>query len=390
VAGSVFDVEVSREGTGALALDREGHGLPPDAVPLWVADMAFPAPPAVREALAERVRHGIFGYSIPTDAYWRAVGGWFQRRHGWAPDPALAVLTRGLVHAIYLALSALTQPGAGVIIQPPVYPPFFEAVRATGRRLLENPLVEGPGGYEIDFDQFEALAAGAEAFILCSPHNPVGRVWSRAELERLAAICLRHGVLIISDEVHADFVHPGARHLVTAALDPAVAAVTVTCTAPSKTFNLAGLQLANVFAPDAAARARLIAAYAAQGLSQHPAAGLVACEAAYGGACDAWVDDLVAYLGANLALIGERAAGGGLPGVVFRPPQGTYLAWLDFRGLGLDTAGLRRLVVERARLWLSPGESFGASGAGFQRLNAAVSRAVLARALDQLAGALAP
>ncbi|MDR1634974.1 MAG: pyridoxal phosphate-dependent aminotransferase [Bifidobacteriaceae bacterium] len=383
---SVFDEVINRSGTGALMLARERYGVPADALPLWVADMAFRTPPTVTEALAERVRHGIFGYSLPTPAYYDALAGWFERRHAWELDPRTAVLTRGVVHGLYLTLEALTAPGAGVIIQPPVYPPFFEVVRDTGRRVLANPLVEDAGRYVIDFDHFEALARDASAFILCSPHNPVGRVWTRSELSRLAEICLRHDVWIISDEVHQDFVYPGGRHVVTATLDPAVAARTVTCTAPSKTFNLAGLQLANLLVSDPAARARLTATYGAQGLSQQPVVGLLACQAAYGGGADAWVDELVAYLAGNLALIEAGVAD--LPGLRFTRPEGTYLAWLDLRGLDLEPAPLRRLVLEGARLWLSDGPTFGAEGAGFQRLNAAVPRSVIESALERLAAAV--
>ncbi|MDR1151536.1 MAG: PatB family C-S lyase [Bifidobacteriaceae bacterium] len=385
--GSRFDEVIDREGTGALALDRARFGLPLDVTPLWIADMGFAAPNAVTTALAGRVQHGILGYSVPTPGYFEALGGWFARRHGWHVDPRQSVQTRGVVHALYLALDALTDPGAGVIIQPPVYPPFFQAIRDTGRRLLANPLVEADGRYEIDFDQFEAQAREAAAFILCSPHNPVGRVWTRAELSRLADVCLRHRVLIISDEVHADFVYPGSRHVVTAVLGADVDALTVTCTAPSKTFNVAGLQLANVFASDAGTRARLEAAYARNGLSQHPALGLVACEAAYGGGADEWVDELVAYLNGTMAAIAGFTQAH-LPGIRFIRPEGTYVAWLDMRGLGLDQAGLKRLVVTGARLWLSDGAAFGAEGAGFQRLNAAAPRAVVMSALERLAAAL--
>ncbi|MDR2453158.1 MAG: PatB family C-S lyase [Bifidobacteriaceae bacterium] len=384
---SEFDRLIDRAGTGALAWDRRRHGVPADALPLWVADMAFAAPPAVRQALAERAAHGIIGYSVPTDSYYEALAGWFERRHGWQVEARAAVLTRGVVHGLHLALEALTKPGDGVIVQPPVYAPFFEAVHGRGRRLLANPLVEGPDGYQIDFDGFAAAARQATAVILCSPHNPVGRVWRRAELEQLAEICLRHGLWIISDEVHADFAYPGRRHTVTASLGAEVDAITVTCTAPSKTFNLAGLQLANLFAADLGARARLKAAYAAQGLGPHPGLALAACQAAYCGRADAWVDDLVAYLEGNMACL-AAGIGANLPQLGFRQPEGTYVAWIDFRALGLEPAELRRLVLERARLWLSDGESFGPGGAGFQRLNAAAPRAVLTEALRRLAEAL--
>jgi cystathionine beta-lyase len=361
--------------------------MPPDVTALWLADMGFKAPAHVRQLLAQRAEHGIFGYSVPTEGYYDSVGSWFARRHNWEIDPRQAVITRGVVHAIYLALDVLTEPGDAVIIQPPVYHPFFEAVQRTGRQVAANPLVESGAGWEIDFDNFEVKARQARAFVLCSPHNPVGRVWTCAELERMAEICLRHGVSIISDEIHQDFVYPGAQHTVTASLSPEVDAATVTCTAPSKTFNLAGLQLANVFAADPVVRRRLTTAYTRQGLSQHPALGLAACEAAYGHLSDPWVDGLIAYLDGTLDLIGEFVDRR-LPGVSFTRPEGTYFAWLDLRGLDAPPAEVDRAIVHQAKLWLSEGSSFGAEGAGFKRLNAAAPRAVISDALERLAGAL--
>jgi cystathionine beta-lyase len=381
--------------------------MAPDVTPLWLADMAFRTPLPIRQALEERIEHGIIGYSVPTEDYYDSLGGWFERRHGWVVDPRGAVQTRGVVHALHLALESLTSPGAGVIIQPPVYQPFFEAVQLTGRRLLACPLLEADGAWEIDFDQFEAAARRAEAFILCSPHNPIGRVWRRDELERLAEICLRHGVMIISDEIHMDFVYPGAAHTVTASLAPEVADITLTCTAPSKTFNLAGLQLANIFAANSTWRQRLIKQYALQGLSQHPALSLVACQAAYSGANDAWVDQLVAYLDGNLNLISQMVSNQ-MPGVSLVRHGGTYFAWLDFRQLLANKTGqttleaqprpdgpvpawrtkLDQQVLGEAKLWLSDGASYGAEGAGFKRLNAAAPRPVIADAMRRLAAAV--
>jgi cystathionine beta-lyase len=249
-------------------------------------------------------------------------------------------------------------------------------------------LVDTPAGWQIDLADFEDKAAQASAFILCSPHNPVGRVWTRTELEELAAICLRHGVRIISDEIHADFVYPTSRHTVLATLDSDVDAATVTCTAPSKTFNVAGLQVANIFAADDDTRLRMAAIYRRQGLHQHPALGLAACEAAYGGSSDAWVDELVAYLDRTMALIASPTAHQ-LGAVRVTRPEGTYLAWMDFRALGLDAAGLRHMVVDDARLWLSDGADFGTEGRGFLRLNAAFPRATIDDALKRLARAVA-
>lgn len=387
---SPFDEVVSREGLGLLGQARARFGKPADVTPLWLADMGFRTPENVRRVLGERVASGIIGYSVPTSGYYEALGGWFERRHGWVVDPRKSVLTRGVVHAVHLALDALTEPGDGVVIQPPVYQPFFDAVRATGRRLLTSELVapdQTDRGWQIDFDDFEAKARQARAFILCSPHNPVGRVWTRPELERLADICLRHGVTIISDEIHQDFVYPGACHTVTASLGAEIDAITVTCTAPSKTFNLAGLQLANVFVSEPAMRRRLADAYARQGLSQHPALSLAACEAAYGGEADQWVDALVAYLDATLAAVADFVSER-LPGVRFWRPEGTYFAWLDFRGLGLAPDALERAITGGAGLWLSDGATFGPGGDGFRRLVAAEPRAVILQALERLAQAL--
>jgi cystathionine beta-lyase len=287
-----------------------------------------------------------------------------------------------------LALETLSKPGDGVLIQPPVYTPFFEVIEATGRQLLTSQLLETDSGWEIDFDDFEAKARNARIFILCSPHNPVGRVWRRSELEQLAAICLRHNVKIVSDEIHADFVYPGSKHTVTATLSDEVNAATVTCTAPSKTFNLAGLQLANVFAADAATRHGMAAAFHGQGLSHTPALGLLACQVAYSGACDEWVDALVRYLDTTMALIESEVAQRLAPSVAFHRPEGTYLTWLDLRKLGLTIPEARQLVVERAGLWLSEGSAFGPGGDGYWRLNAAFARATVRDALDRLAQAL--
>jgi cystathionine beta-lyase len=384
---SPFDDLIARDGTGALALAGERYGLPADLTPMWIADSAFQTPRVIRQALKERAEHGIIGYSLPTETYFQALEGFFARRHNWYPAVHQAVITRGVVHAIYLAVESLTRQGDGVLIQVPVYQPFFEVIEHNRRQLLTNPLVQTADGWQIDFDDFEEKAHLAKLFILCSPHNPVGRVWTRPELEKMAEICLRHGVKIISDEIHHDLVYPRALHTVTAALAAEVGAITVTCTAPSKTFNLAGLQLANSFADDRSIRQRLTAAYSRQGLSQHPALGLLACQTAYSGAADSWLDAQVAYLDANLDWI-EQFLAQRLPQVGYRHPEGTYLAWLDFRQLGLTADELDRAIIDRARLWLSDGASFGRQGSGFKRLNAAAPRAVIADALERLAAAL--
>jgi cystathionine beta-lyase len=383
-----FDQVIDRQGTASLMCDgHAARGKEPGTLPLWVADMGFKAPPPVLDALSARVEHGVFGYSEPDSAYYDALRGWLARRHGWDVDRRWVMLSPGVVFALYTAVRALTRPGDGVLIQPPVYYPFAAAVRDTGRRLVTNPLTFDGERYSIDFADFEAKLADAKVFILCSPHNPVGCVWTEAELRRVGELCVRHGVTVIADEIHADFVYPGARHHVFAALDDSFADITLTCTAPSKTFNLAGLQLANVVAASPELRRAYLRAYRNSGFSQLGALGIVAARAAYAHGDD-WVDQLVDYLAGTRDAIRDalttRASA-----VKLVHPEGTYLAWLDCRALGLDDDALDRLVEEKARLWLDPGTIFGPEGSGFQRLNFAYPRSVVSEAINRLGDAAA-
>jgi len=359
---------------------------PTDVLPLWVADMDFPAPPCVLDVLSQRVRHGIFGYSEPDAPYFAAVQGWFEKRFNWHVNRDWLSITLGVVNAIYLAIRSFTKPDGGVLIQQPVYYPFESAVKDTRRKLLVNQLVYGDGRYSIDFADFEEKAKQAEMFILCNPHNPVGRVWTRDELMRIGEICLRHGVIVVSDEIHQDFIYEGRRHLVFSGLDERFAGVTITCTAPSKTFNLAGLQLANIFIPNKAMRSAFDKEYASIGLSQPPLMGLAACQAVYEGGAE-WLEQLLVYLAGNMALIGDflRAH---VPKVKLVEPDGTYLAWLDCAGLGLSVCGLNDFITNKAKLWLNNGPTFGLGGEGFQRLNAACPRSVVKEALERLKSAV--
>lgn len=382
-----FDRMVNRKNTYSMKFDPLSRGKPADVLPMWVADMDFPAPPCVLEALSERVRHGIFGYSEPDAAYFSALRGWFANRFGWEVEREWLSVTPGVVNAIYLAVRALTTPGAGVLIQQPVYPPFKSSVIHTGRTPLVNELVYRDGRYGIDFEDFEEKAKQAGMFILCNPHNPVGRVWSRDELVRMGEICLRHGLVIVSDEIHQDFIYEGHKHLVFAGLDARFADATLTCTAPSKTFNLAGLQLANIFTRNRAMRDAFDKEYASAGLSQPPLMGLAACRAAYENGA-AWLDELIAYLAGNMSRIGEFLQTR-VPRIKLVEPEGTYLAWLDCAGLGLSARELDALITDKAKLWLNSGPGFGLGGAGFQRMNAACPRATVEEALRRLAAACA-
>jgi cystathionine beta-lyase len=294
------------------------------------------------------------------------------------------------VYAICAAIRALTGRGEAVLIQQPVYYPFAESVTVNGRKLVVNELLYQNGRYTIDYADFEEKIREnrVRLFILCSPHNPVGRVWSAEELTRLGEICLRHGVLIVSDEIHADFVYPGQSHSVLAALEPALSACTVTCTAPTKTFNLAGIQISNIIIENWDIRRKFRQEIEKSGYSQANIMGMIACQAAYAGGKE-WLTALKAYLFENLAYIRDFLQRN-LPRVRLVEPEGSYLVWLDFRELGLDGRQLDNLIVNEAGLWLDSGEMFGLGGEGFQRINIACPRKILGQALLQLKQAMKP
>lgn len=385
-----FDRLIERRGTDSLKYDfAVQKGKPADILPLWVADMDFAAPPEVLRALAEKTRHGVFGYSEAAgEAYFNAVAAWYADRFGWRLSPEWLVKTPGVVFAICAAIRALTREGEAVLIQQPVYYPFAEAVLANQRRLVVNRLTYAEGKYQIDLEDFAAriIQHQVKLFILCSPHNPVGRVWTGDELAALGEICLRHGVLVVADEIHADFVYPGHRHRMFAAVRPEFAPISVTCTAPSKTFNLAGLQISNIFISNPELRRRFRQEIARTGYSQPNVMGLAACKAAYQSGA-AWLDELKQYLTANLDLVRDFLRRE-LPQIRLVEPEGTYLLWLDCRELGLSDRELDRLMVEKAGLWLDAGPMFGAGGEGFQRMNIACPRQMLEQALSQLKAAV--
>lgn len=384
-----FDTVVDRRGTDCEKFDfAQEHGLPADALPMWVADMDFPAPPEVLDALRGCVDHGIFGYSGVKADYAEAVTGWFSRRFGWQTRPEWIVRTPGVVFALAMAVRAFTEPGDPVLIQPPVYRPFFSVIRNNGRRVVENPLVLKDGRYGIDFEGFERAIVDQRIrlFLLCSPHNPAGRVWTADELRALGEICDRHGVIVVSDEIHCDFTWPEHPHTPFILAAPEMAERSVVCTAPSKTFNLAGLQASNLFAPGAELREALKKEIAACGFGELNSMGLAACKAAYRTG-DRWLDALKDYLRGNLAYMRDFLRRE-LPMLRLIEPEGTYLAWVDFSALGLAPAALNDLIAHRARLWLDDGTIFGAQGAGFQRFVLACPRATVEEAMRRLKGAI--
>ena len=380
-----FDREIDRHGTNSMKWDRaERFGKPADALPLWVADMDFQAPPCVLDALRRAADHGIFGYSEPGDTYYKAVSAWFRERFAWEPLPEWLVKTPGVVFAISAAVRALTEPGDAVLIQTPVYYPFYTAVRSNGRALVTNELPYRDGRYEIDFADFEEKIRenAVKLFILCSPHNPICRVWTREELGRLGEICRRYGVCVVSDEIHCDFAFPEHPHTVFPLACPELAERTVVCTAPSKTFNLAGLQASNIWIPGEDLRRRFQKAVDRTGYHELNLMGLVAAQAAYaeGGP---WLEACKTYLRGNLDFVRDYLREK-LPEIRLVEPEGTYFAWLDCSALGLDARGLDELVTKRARLWLDAGEIFGEGGAQFQRVVLACTRRTLTEAMNRL------
>lgn len=384
-----FDTIYDRKNTGSLKYDCAArYGKPEGLVPLWVADMDFPAPQCVNKALAERCEHGIYGYTEPDERYFNALKNWFSTRYGWNVENNWLLKTPGVVFALCTAIRAYTEPGDAVLIQPPVYYPFSESILENDRRLVKNSLVYRDGEYSIDFADFEEKIKQEKVklFLLCNPHNPVGRVWSEQELVQLGEICLRHGVTVVSDEIHADFAFSGNRHLVFASLRPEFAEITITCTAPTKTFNLAGLQISNIFVQNAELRRGFRAEMNRAGYSQANVMGLIACRAAYEGGAE-WLDKLKEYLVGNQNFVKEFLQEH-IPAIHLVEPQGTYLLWLDCSGLGLDDDTLNKLILEKAGLWLDNGSMFGEEGEGFQRINIACPRSVLQKALEQLEKAI--
>ena len=381
-----FDRVIERTGTHALKWDgRACQFGTEDVLPLWVADMDFAAAPAIVQALQARAAHPVYGYTSRPDSLSEAIAQWMESRHDWHLDTDWVFWAPGVVPSLHAAVLAFSAPGDGVIVQPPIYPPFFSAVATTGRRLVENPLVYDNGSYRLDLGHLEQCARAARMLLLCSPHNPTGRVWSEEELHSILDIARRHRLSVVSDEIHHDLVYPGQRHTPAAKL--AAAHEVVTLAAPSKTFNIAGLGISALIVPDAQQRASLEQSFAQLHVSANNPFSIAACEAAYrhGGA---WLDDLLAYLTETrdeaLDFIAQR-----LPRIKAIVPQGTCLLWLDCKAMNMSDAALQDYFVRRARVGLSPGAAFGQAGSGFMRLNLGAPRAVVREALERIEAALA-
>ena len=384
-----FDTVVDRRNTYSLKYDfAEKRGKPKDVLPLWVADMDFKVSSYIIEALDTINNHGIYGYSEGKEEYFDALSSWLNRHYDWDVSEEWLIKTPGVVFALAMAVQAFTEEGDAVLIQQPVYYPFSEVIEDNDRRIVRNDLVQGPDGrYHIDFEDFEKkiVEENVKLFLLCNPHNPVGRVWTGEELTRLGDICLKHKVIVVSDEIHSAFVFKG-KHTVFTGIKEEYKEIGIVCTSPSKTFNIAGLQTSNIFIANEELRKKFRRRVNAAGYSQLNLAGLAACEAAYRHG-DEWLDAVLKYIKENAdytkAFLQEK-----LPKVRMTELEGTYLVWLDFREYGLHGGELDKLIINKAGLWLDSGSMFGKVGDGFQRINIACPRKVLAEALQKLASAL--
>lgn len=380
-----FDKVIERRGTDCLKYDfAKRRGRPEDVLPLWVADMDFATSSYIEDALIERTHHGIFGYTEVGDRYFQAVAGWMKRHHDWDVNPRWLIKTPGVVFALAMSVKAYTEKGDKVLIQQPVYYPFSEVIEDNERIVVSNDLVLGEDNkYHIDFEDFEQkiIQHHIKLFLLCNPQNPTGRVFTKEELTRLGDICLKHQVIVVSDEIHNDFAFYG-EHIVFAKVKKEFEDICVICTSASKTFNLASMLISNIFIPNHKLKTQFRHQVDAAGMSQLSALGLVATETAYTKG-DEWYEKMFQYVKANIEYVKEYVRDK-MPGVKVIDGEGTFLPWLDFRGTGLTPSEIDDRIIYKAKLWLDSGVIFGPVGDGFQRINVAVPRSTVTECLDRI------
>lgn len=385
---SIFNEVISRKNTRSVKWDMAGKVFQSeDVLPMWVADMDFQAPKEVNEALIKRAEHGIYGYTVIDDDVKNAVVNWLSDRHQWTIQPEWLTFSPGVVSSLHMAIEAFTEPGDKILIQTPVYTPFYTVIKAHGREMVKNPLIDKDQYFTIDFDNFEEkLKTGVKAFILCSPHNPVGRVWKKEELEEIARLCLKYDVMIFSDEIHADLVFPGEKHTPIASLSDEVLENTITCMAPSKTFNLAGLEASYVIAADAEKRKKLKNQFLKSGYN-----GLLntmantALEAAYTYG-KPWLEELMQLLESHKNYVTEQLEAE--TNLKVTRSEGTYLLWLNCTGLGLSGKELKQFMIEKARVGLNAGLDYGDEGEQYMRMNIACPRATLEEGVNRIIDAV--
>jgi cystathionine beta-lyase len=381
-----FDLAINREGTYSLKYDaRQTLFGRADITPMWVADMDFATPQAVTRALTERAKSPIYGYTHFPDSLYDSLINWLKRRHGWEIKREWIVMCPGVVPSLHAAVMAFAQPNQAVIVQPPVYFPFFSAVTHTGRQLVKNTLLFENNRYSIDFDHLEQCAKDARMLLLCSPHNPVGRVWQQEELKRILNIAEKHDLIVLSDEIHADIIYPDYKHHMLATLARSTNHI-ITAVAPSKTFNIPGLGLSALIVSDAEHRTAINKAFDTMHVSAANPFSIAAFEAAYSEG-EAWLDALLAYLRETRDFVASYLAAH-LPQIKLIAPEGTYLLWLDCRGFGMSDHELKHFFVHKAGLGLSPGTLFGEAGSGYMRMNIGAPKQTIANALDSISKAL--
>lgn len=381
-----FDHFISRHGTGSLKYDarREVFGRE-DVIPLWVADMDFAVPEPVQRALMQRAAHPVYGYTVFPPSLHEALIRWQDARHDWHIRHESILFCPGVVPSLHACIMALSRPGDGVIVQPPVYAPFLSAPEICGRKLLLNPLKLEDGRYTFDLDGLERCAKeGGRLLVLCSPHNPVGRVWQREELQALLAVCERNDIAVVSDEIHADLIYPGFEHVPLASLSSNVKVVTAV--APSKTFNIPGLGLSALVVPDAEDRTAITKAFDTLHVSASNPFGIAAFEAAYREGAP-WLDELMVYLAGTRDMV-SAFLHQHLPQIRMIEPEGTYLLWLDCRAMDMNDKKLKEFFVQKAGVGLSPGVMFGMQGSGFMRMNIGAPRRVIQQASENIAAAM--
>ena len=380
-----FDEIIDRKGTDCLKYDfAKRRGLPEDVLPLWIADMDFRTSSYVEDALIDRTKHGIFGYSEVKEDYFRAVAGWMNRHHNWNVEPGWLIKTPGVVFALAMAVKAYTEVGDCVLIQQPVYYPFSEVIEDNERVIVSNNLYLGTDNrYHIDFEDFEKkiVEHHIKLFLLCNPHNPSGRVFTKEELTKLGDICLKHGVIVVSDEIHNDFVFKG-EHTVFASVKKEYEDISIICTSPSKTFNLASMLISNIFIPNKKLKSKFRHEVDAAGISQLGVLGLEAAKAAYEKG-DEWYEKMMAYVRENIEYV-KKYVEEHMPGVKVIDGEGTYLVWLDFRATGIEAEELDHRIIYDAKLWLDSGKIFGKTGLGFQRINVATPRKIVTECLERI------
>ena len=380
-----FDTVVNRKNTNAIKYDlAKKRGKPEDAVSLWVADMDFPTAPCIQKAVAEKAAHGIWGYSRPDNRYYDALKKWYKERHNFEVQNEWVVNTPGVCFALATAVKAFTKEGESVLIQKPVYYPFFNIINSLQRKVVNSSLILKNNHYEIDFDDFERkiVQENVKMFILCSPHNPGGRVWTKQELQKLSEICLAHNVLVVSDEIHSDITFGSNVHTVYGSLSEQALKNSIICTAPSKSFNLAGLQFSNIFIADEKLRKAFSKELDKTGYDEPSVFGIVAATAAYSEGAD-WFDSVKSYIWENI-LFAKNYIEENASKIKVLVPEGTYLLWLDFSKTGLSDSEINDRILNKAKVWLDSGSMFGKEGEKFQRINCATPRIILEDALKRI------